>query len=85
MDYNINKIDGIQNKIDGIENKIDYILECINNKISKSCTKMDNHITFIEKVYDIIKYPLFFIVDKINLLSTNKMNLLSTNKKKIKL
>tara|TARA_Y100000741_G_C18244773_1_gene555064 strand:- start:1775 stop:2014 length:240 start_codon:yes stop_codon:yes gene_type:complete len=69
-DYDLKKIKNIEDKLVCIENKVDYIIMKLDNNIIKSCNNMDKHIGFIEKVYDIVKYPLFFIINKINVLST---------------
>ena len=63
------KIKNIENKLVSIENKLNYIIDKIDNNVIRSCNNMDNHIGFIEKVYNIVKYPLYFIVNKINLLA----------------
>ena len=62
------RIKNIENKLVSIENKLNYIIDKIDNNVIRSCNNMDNHIGFIEKVYNIVKYPLYFIVKKINLL-----------------
>ncbi len=76
-----NRLDKIDNKIDElneINNRLDKIeiqLNIINEKqydIDKSTKNMDNHIQFIENVYDKIKKPLAFATNKIN-------NLISLN------
>ena len=82
------KFDEINNKLDKIDSKFDEIneinnrldkieiqLNIINEKqydIDKSTKNMDNHIQFIENVYDKLKKPLLFATNKIN-------NLISLN------
>tara|TARA_B100000401_G_scaffold298995_1_gene205218 strand:+ start:2297 stop:2533 length:237 start_codon:yes stop_codon:yes gene_type:complete len=68
-DYDL-KIKDIENRLVSIESKLDYVIDKIDNNVIKSCNNMNNHIGFIEKVYNVVKYPLFFIVNKINLLSS---------------
>ena len=55
-------------KIEIINSKIDKILEIIENN-KKNCEKMENHITFIESVYDNIKNPLGYICSKVKNIS----------------
>lgn len=65
----VNKILQIENKIDKLETKLDKILELL----EKDCKKMTDHIDFIENVYDNVKSPFYYLMDKVNLLSTNRM------------
>ena len=62
----------LEKKIDIIENKLDYVINRLDNKVVKSCDNMNKHISFIENVYEIVKYPLFFVINKINLLTNLK-------------
>ena len=51
---------------------IRYIL-FTDNKYFKSDVWEVNHIDFIEDVYDNVKSPFYYIMDKVNILSTNRM------------
>lgn len=53
----LNKLEEINQRLDKLENEIKYIKE--------SSTNMNEHISFIETVYDTIKYPFYFIINKI--------------------
>ena len=68
-DYDL-KMKNIEDRLVSIESKLDYLINKIDNTVIKSCNNMDNHIGFIEKVYNVVKYPLFFLVNKINSLSS---------------
>jgi uncharacterized protein YaaN involved in tellurite resistance len=52
-----------------METKMDKILEIL----EKDCKKMTDHIDFIENVYDNVKSPFYYLMDKVNILSTNRM------------
>ena len=52
-----------------LNNKLDRIEQLLNNDILNNCNKMSNHIDFIERIYEYIKYPLFYISDKLKYLS----------------
>jgi hypothetical protein len=52
-----------------IEQKMDKILELL----EMDCKKMIDHIDFIENVYDNVKSPFYYLMDKVNLLSTNRL------------
>ena len=59
----------LENRCEQMEIKIDKILEIL----EKDCKKMTDHIDFIENVYDNVKSPFYYLMDKVNLLSNNRM------------
>lgn len=59
-----------------LEKKLDRIEFILNEKIMKDCNKMSSHIDFIEKVYNYIKTPLFYIAD--NIKRIQRFNLMSS-------
>ena len=65
----VHKIIQIENKIDKLETKLDKLLELL----EKDCKKMTDHIDFIENVYDNVKSPFYYLMDKVNLLSNTRM------------
>jgi uncharacterized protein YaaN involved in tellurite resistance len=65
----INKMIELENRCERMETKMDKILELL----EKDCKKMTDHIDFIENVYDNVKSPFYYLMDKVNLLSTNRM------------
>ena len=69
MEQIIEKIVALENRCERIEQKMDKILELL----EKDCKKMTDHIDFIENVYDNVKSPFYYLMDKVNLLSSNRM------------
>ena len=65
------EVKNLENRIKNIENKLDKILEILENNIKTDCNKMSNHIDFIENIYDNIKNPLGFLVNKFNYYISN--------------
>jgi len=65
----INKMIELENRCERMETKMDKILELL----EKDCKKMTDHIDFIENVYDNVKNPFYYLMDKVNLLSSNRM------------
>jgi uncharacterized protein YaaN involved in tellurite resistance len=65
----INKIIELEKRCERIETKMDKMLELL----EKDCKKMTDHIDFIENVYDNVKSPFYYLMDKVNILSTNRM------------
>jgi uncharacterized protein YaaN involved in tellurite resistance len=63
------KIVSLENRCERIEQKMDKILELL----EKDCKKMTDHIDFIENVYDNVKSPFYYLMDKVMLLSSNRM------------
>lgn len=59
------KLDIIIEKLDRIEEKLDKLEKDI--KILKNGNeKIDEHITFIDNVYDTIKSPFYYIINKVS-------------------
>ena len=69
----------ILKKLEMIETKVDMIYDLLSSDIKPDCNKMGNHIDFVEQVYDYVKYPLFYICNRIssseNSLIENKDNI----------
>ena len=59
----------LEKRCERMEQKMDKILELL----EKDCKKMTDHIDFIENVYDNVKSPFYYLMDKVNLLSTNRL------------
>ena len=72
-DQNIimNKIIELEKRCERMESKMDKILELL----EKDCKKMNDHIDFIENVYDNVKSPFYYLMDKVNSVSllSNRM------------
>jgi uncharacterized protein YaaN involved in tellurite resistance len=73
-----NEILKLENQFKTFETKIDKILELL----EKDCKKMSDHIDFVENVYDNVKMPFYYVMDKVNYLiySQNKNILDCENK-----
>ena len=56
-------------RINRIEEKVDRILELL----EKDCKKMVDHIDFVETVYDSVKMPFYYVMDKVSLLSSTRI------------
>ena len=54
----------ILEKLNKIEGKLEIIQNDIND-IKKSSNNMDTHISFIETVYENVKNPFYYIMNKI--------------------
>ena len=63
------KLVALESRCERMEQKMDKILELL----EKDCKKMTDHIDFIENVYDNVKSPFYYLMDKVNLLSTNRL------------
>ena len=69
QDNVIDKITEIENRCERIEQKMDKILQLL----EKDCKKMTDHIDFVENVYDNVKSPFYYLMDKVNLLSNTRL------------
>jgi hypothetical protein len=65
-----NKILKLENQFKIIETKMDKILELL----EKDCKKMSDHIDFVENVYDNVKMPFYYVMDKVNYLVYSQNN-----------
>ena len=52
------QLKNITERLDRIESDVMYL--------KKSSKNMDNHISFIESVYDTVKYPFYYIMNKVH-------------------
>ena len=62
-----NKFLDLENRFKIMEKKMDDILELL--KID--CKKMSDHIDFVENVYDTVKTPFYYVMDKVSFLVSN--------------
>ncbi len=63
MENNISKqLDLIMEKLNKIENDIKYLKQGTDN--------MTEHITFIDQVYDTVKNPFYYIMNKVKTIDT---------------
>lgn len=75
MDKKINSIEKITTSVEDINKRLDRIektlikLEELLNPILDSSQHMNNHIEFIETIYDGIKQPFHFIMDRVSNIS----------------
>ena len=69
------KVDQLAQEIENLAVKLDKIMELLQVNHDE-CTRMGNHINFIENIYDSVKSPLNFICDKINIYKENNNGLI---------
>ena len=63
----LTKIENLEKNVNRIESKLDMLLDKfeILNDLKPQCKKMSDHIDFVENVYDKVKSPMYYILDKI--------------------
>ena len=78
IEYSVRVEENVENiniKLNLVEEKLNLVEEKLNvnekklDKISESSDNMDHHINFIDNIYDNVKYPLNFMVNKVNRLA----------------
>jgi hypothetical protein len=52
----------LESRFEIMEKKIDKMLELL----EKDCKKMSAHIDFVENVYDNVKKPFYYVMNKVN-------------------
>ena len=55
----------ILTRLDKIDKEILELKTTINQDIKSNCDKMGSHIDFIEKVYDTVKTPMYYLCGKV--------------------
>lgn len=58
------RLNNIDQRLDHIEQRLDNIENGVTH-IKSSSTHMDQHIEFVETVYDTIKTPFYYILNKV--------------------
>jgi hypothetical protein len=61
-DFLKKKLLDLESQFKTMEQKMDRILELL----EKDCKKMTDHIDFVENVYDNVKKPFYYVMDKVN-------------------
>ncbi len=61
----LDKLISIEKRLTDIENEI--------KEIKTSANNMDNHISFVENIYNSIKLPFHYIINRINYKDTNRI------------
>ena len=59
-----NKMLELEKQFEIMEKKMDRILELLET----DCKKMSDHINFVENVYDNVKTPFYYVMDKVKYL-----------------
>lgn len=82
-DFLKNKMLELEKKFEIMEKKMDRILELLET----DCKKMSDHINFVENVYDNVKTPFYYVMDKVKYLVSgdninNNNNILLENEKR---
>ena len=61
-----------ENEIKELNHRLDRIEKMLSNDILHDCKKMSHHIDFVERIYEYIKFPLFYITNKFRYLSSKE-------------
>lgn len=74
LDFRISRLENevveLTNSVDDLHYKIDKLTSLLVDDIGKKCDRMDDHISFVETVYENVKNPLGFLCHKINYMIT---------------
>ena len=75
-DFLKNKMLDLEKQFNIMQQKMDKILEFL----EKDCKKMSDHIDFVENVYDNVKMPFYYVMDKVNyIVSGENKNILHSD------
>ena len=68
-----NQFNIILSRLDKIDKEIHELKTSINKDIKGNCEKMAGHVEFVERVYDTVKSPMYFVCNQINKISGNQI------------
>ena len=73
MNIEINrvKLENIENEIKELKMSVESLIKIIET-LTNTCSRMDSHINFVEKTYDILKHPLNYITEKVSNITGKK-------------
>ena len=57
----VERLDVIALRLDDIDAKIERLCRAVES-MQQSCSNMDNHISFVDSVYDAVQKPLTFVL-----------------------
>jgi hypothetical protein len=63
-----NEINKLSSEISQLSSKIDLLIQEVRT-LNKSCNRMDEHITFVNKVYNTVRSPVSYIISNVNKLT----------------
>jgi hypothetical protein len=74
MDINTlyERMDNIDAKLNDIDTKLIDIFKLLDEQVKPNCSRMNEHINFVEVIYNNVKHPLGFLCNKLNFYSSNK-------------
>ena len=59
-------------EIAALNDRLDRIERLLQTEVVTKCNKMSNHIDFIERIYDYVKSPLFYISERVRSLTSKQ-------------
>lgn len=54
------RLDEIDERLDLLDHKLSELISLVNQTVKPNCEKMNEHITFVESIYENVKNPLGF-------------------------
>ena len=63
LETDIDKIEDLENKFKQLDAKMDRILELL----ERDCKKMSDHIDFVDSIYEKVKTPFYYLMNRVNL------------------
>ena len=57
---NENELNSLQNEINEIKDTLNLVIKSI-EKLTVTCSRMDEHISFVESIYNTLKAPIDYI------------------------
>ena len=61
--FTSDRLDEIDERLDLLDHKLNELMSLVNQTVKPNCEKMNEHITFVESIYENVKNPLGFSVN----------------------
>lgn len=65
MDNSISEFEDIKQELKEVKDQLAVLTETI-KKLVNVCSRMNEHIDFVEETYEVVKHPINFITSKFN-------------------
>jgi archaellum component FlaC len=70
---NDKQFETIIGRLDGIDKEIQSLKKMIETDVKGNCSKMGEHIDFVENIYETVKSPMYFVCNQVNKITGNQI------------
>ena len=63
--YSVHRMEGVLQEVRLLREEVKMLTEIV-VRLEKSCSRMDDHITFVDHVYERVQRPMNFVLGKVS-------------------